>query len=218
MKVPVLTTLLAQLETAGRPLEATSQQDATLAVEQSDNSAAEALFSQLEASDGGLAEASQAVQQTLARAGDDGTQINTAANGQGFTTWGQSEWSTTGEVAFYRSLANGCLLSSSGTAFVLGLMQRVESDQRWGAGTITARDGVPVAFKGGWGPDSDHGGRYLVRQSAISGSGDRGWVFSMIAAPSDGSFATGAAMVSAIARWVARTVPLDARSAALGCS
>ena len=89
-------------------------------------------------------------------------------------------------------------------------MQDVESDQRWGASTISVPGGLPLAFKGGWGPDSDHGSGYLVRQKPIVGTGDRGWVFSMIAVPSDAAFATGTDMLSAIADWVARTVPLDA--------
>lgn len=215
MKVPVLTTLLADLETSGRQLDPTSRQDATLALEQSDNAAAEALFSKLESGHGGLDGASQAVSQTLSRAGEQ-VQINTAANNGGFTTWGQTEWSAAGEVGFYRSLARGCLLSQTDTRYVLGLMGDVESDQRWGAGSVDF--GAPAAFKGGWGPDSDLGGDYLVRQTAIIGSGDRGYVLSMLAAPRDGAFGTGTQMLSQIAAWVAKTFNASVPAAPASCS
>jgi hypothetical protein len=156
----------------------------------------------LERSNGGLVGASQAVQRTLRHAGDDQTVINTAPNSSGFTTWGQSEWSTSGEVAFYRALARGCLLSGADTAYVLSLMGQVEADQRWGAGSAGYRQ---VAFKGGWGPENGAG--YLVRQRAIASAGSRGYVLSMIAKPSDGSFSMGTQMLSELASWAARTFP-----------
>ncbi|MGO9956274.1 MAG: hypothetical protein ACLP50_09895 [Solirubrobacteraceae bacterium] len=215
MKVPVLTTLLRQLEQTGAQLTASEDTDATLALTESDNAAAEALFSVLEASDGGLDGASSAVQNTLRAAGDPSTLINTLPNDQGFTTWGQSDWPATGEVDFYRSLARGCLLAGADTRYVLGLMRQVESDQRWGGGS--AGFPQPLAFKGGWGPDLVTG-RYLVRQSVIVGSGNRGYVFDMIALPSDGTFATGTEMLTAIASWVERTFPASLTAPAAGCS
>jgi hypothetical protein len=209
--------LLSDLETQNAQLDPASRQDATLAVEQSNNAAAETLFSELERGHGGLNGASSAVSDTLARAGDGHVQVNTTPNAGGFTTWGQTEWSTAGEVTFYRALARGCLLaSSSDTQWVLSLMSQIEPDQRWGAGA--ANFGIPAAFKGGWGPDSDHSGGYLVRQSAIVGSGPHGYVLSMIAAPSDGSFATGTSMLSQTAAWIARTFPALISSPPAGCS
>ena len=216
MKVPVLTTVLAELEQRNGSLGAQGRDLATRALEASDNSAAEGLFSGLEQSDGGLVAASSAVQGTLRRAGDGDTVINTAPNSSGFTTWGQSEWSATGEVMFYRALANGCLLSAQDTGYVLDLMRNVESDQRWGAGSAGIASSVPVAFKGGWGPEDGAG--YLVRQSAIVGSGDQGFVLHVMAKPSDGAFSTGAAMTSQTAAWVAHNVPAGLSTGHAGCS
>ncbi len=216
MKVPVLTTVLAELEQRNGSLGAQGRDLATRALEASDNSAAEGLFSGLEQSDGGLVAASSAVQGTLRRAGDGDTVINTAPNSGGFTTWGQSEWSATGEVRFYRALANGCLLSAQDTGYVLDLMRNVESDQRWGAGSAGIASSVPVAFKGGWGPEDGAG--YLVRQSAIVGSGDQGFVLHVMAKPSDGAFSTGAAMTSQTAAWVAHNVPAGLSTGHAGCS
>jgi hypothetical protein len=217
MKVPVLATLLGRLEAHGGALDSAQRADATAALEASDNAAAEALFSSLEQSDGGLLGASLAVQQTLRRAGDESTTINTTPNSGGFTTWGQSEWSASGEVSFYRSLARGCLLSASDSSYVLSLMGQVESDQRWGAGSAGYSQGVTLAFKGGWGPENGAG--YLVRQSAIVGSGDHGYVLSMLAKPSDGSFSSGTQMLTELASWAARAFPSSAASAPAGaCS
>ena len=139
MKVPVLATVLSELEHSNEILGPQGRVEATRALEASDNAAAEALFSHLEQTDGGLPGASQAVQATLQAAGDDTTTVNTAPNSSGFTTWGQSEWPASGEVSFYRSLARGCLLNSDDTSYVLGLMRNVESAQRWGAGSPGSR-------------------------------------------------------------------------------
>jgi hypothetical protein len=212
MKVPVLTTLLRADERSNQSLSGPEQSDATAALEASDNSAAEALFSVLEAQDGGVIGASSAVSSTLQAAGDPQS-INTAPNSGGFTTWGQTEWSASGEVEFYRTLAAGCLLSPQDTRYVLGLMAQVEPDQRWGGGTVNW--GMPVAFKGGWGPEV--GGHYLVRQSVLVGSASRGIVFSMLARPSDGTLQTGTQMVSDIAAWVSRTWPQGLPGAGAGC-
>jgi Beta-lactamase enzyme family len=213
-KVPVLTTLLRDYENSGQVLSAQGHTDAALALEQSDNTAAEALFSALEQIHGGLGGASAAVQRTLERAGDHHTTINTAPNDQGFTTWGQSIWSTTGEILFYRALARGCLLGPHDTAYVLHLMRSVIPSERWGAGGAGYTSSVPLAFKGGWGPEA---GGYLVRQTAIVGSGIRGYVMSMIAKPASGSFADGTAMITALASWARHHVEFDSRPAA-GCS
>jgi hypothetical protein len=215
MKVPVLATVLSELEHNNEILGPEARADATRALDASDNAAAEALFAHLEQTDGGLVGASQAVQSTLQAAGDETTQVNTAPNSGGFTTWGQSEWTASGEVAFYRSLARGCLLDSNDTSYVLGLMRNVESDQRWGAGSAGFPSGVPLGLKGGWGPEG--GGGYLVRQTAIVGSGTQGYVFSMLTRPSNGSFSTGAQQLTQIAGWIARTFSVTQRHPGASC-
>jgi beta-lactamase class A len=203
-----LVTLLRDYERAGEVMSSQVRVHATLALEQSDNAAIEALFSDLEQIHGGLVPASDAVQQTLRDAGDLTTAINTTPNTQGFTTYGQTEWSATGEVLLYRALARGCLLNSHDTGYILGLMQNVTASQRWGAGSAGYPDTVSVAFKGGWGPDST--GAYQVRQTAIIGSGNRGYVVSMLAQPTGGSFSEGATLVTALATWARQHLVLDA--------
>jgi hypothetical protein len=214
-KVPVLVTLLHDYEGSGQRLSPSENDDATLALEQSDNAAIEALFGVLEQIHGGLVPASAAVQARLRAAGDETTIINTAPNGEGFTTYGQSEWSLPGEVTFYRALARGCLLGQADTSYVLGLMRNVVSYQRWGAGSAGYPPEVSLAFKGGWGPDS--AGNYQVRQTAIVGSGGRGYVMAMIALPASGSFDDGTQMLTALATWARQNLDPDAPRPSAGC-
>jgi hypothetical protein len=215
MKVPVLVTLLSDDEHRGQALGSSERTDAMLALEESNTADAEVLFNILERRFGGLAGASSAVQATLATAGDQSTTINTASNGRGFTTWGQSIWSASGEATFFRSLARGCLLSPEDTNYVLGLMRNVTSSQRWGAGEAGYGSNVEPAFKAGWGPET--GGGYLVRQTAIIEADSGGYVVSMIALPSSGSFSDGARMVTELARWSRHHLLLSTRSAPAQC-
>ena len=67
----------------------------------------------------------------------------------------------------------------------------------WGLGSA----GVPALWKGGWGPGLD--GAYLVRQMGVLFIGDSGTVVTLAAIPSDGQFATGQSMATAIAQWLA---------------
>jgi hypothetical protein len=215
-KVPVLVTLLRDDERRRAGLSPEERTDAALALEQSDNAAIDALFARLEQIHGGLVPASEAMQGVLRAAGDDATTVNTAPNDQGFTTEGQTEWSVRSEVTFYRALARGCLLDGHDTAYVLGLMRSVVPSQRWGAGAAGYPSAVPLAFKGGWGPDST--GHYQVRQSAIVGSGGRGYVLSMLALPDSGSFSDGTVMLSSLATWARQHFMLDAKRPAGGCA
>lgn len=215
-KVPVLVTLLHDDEQLGEVLNPDERTDAALALEQSDNAAIDALFAHLEQIHGGLVPASEAMQQTLREAGDQTTEINTAPNDRGLTTEGQTEWSLRGEVAFYRALARGCLLDRHDTAYVLGLMRSVIASQRWGAGAAAYPSDAPLAFKGGWGPDT--AGNYQVRQSAIIGSAGRGYVLSMLAVPTSGSFTDGTNMISELATWAREHLALDAKHPAGDCA
>lgn len=202
MKVPVLVTLLS--ERGGQP--GLSSQEATwarLALTQSNNQAAIGLFSALEQSHHGLFGASAAVQQTLRHAGDNATEVNTAPNTAGFTTFGQTLWSADASTRFYRALARGCLLSMTDTEYVLGLMSEVTGDQRWGMGQADL-GGVPLSFKGGWGPEN--GGPYIVRQTVIVGSGNHGYVASILAqstSAGSSSFQQATGIATQATRWIA---------------
>lgn len=204
MKVPVVVTLIRDMRATGRELSAEQKVNTAAALTRSDNDAAKALFEDLVARHGGIRQASGMVDRTLREAGDFRTHVNTTIPGNGFTTFGQTIWPLGASVKFFRALARGCLLEGPDTRFVLGLMRNVVSDQRWGAGSADLA-GRRVALKGGWGPESDS--RYLVRQSAIIGSGRSGVVVSMLVKPNGGdTFAAGRSEMTKLARWARRYV------------
>jgi hypothetical protein len=108
---------------------------ARAALAASDNEAAAALFGEIEDSRGGLDGASRAVEDTLRESGDGSTAIATAPPPSGaVSTYGQTEWSLPASVKFLRTLDRGCLLDPDDTDYVLGLMEEVIPEQRWGLG------------------------------------------------------------------------------------
>lgn len=213
-KVPVLVALLRARGPAG--LIPTEQGWARLAITQSDNQSILDLFSDLETLEGGLTGASDFVQQLFRNAGDTQTIVATAPPPAGaITTFGQTQWAPSEAVKFFTALARGCLLPGSASDYVLGLMQNIEPSESWGLGS--AGFGVPVAFKGGWGPEPS--GSYLVRQSGIIDPGSsRGVAVSIVAYPPAGgdSFGTGTQMLTQTAQWLRQEVLLRSRPA-VGC-
>jgi hypothetical protein len=213
IKVALLATLLNE---RGSPSGLSGQEStwARLALTQSDNQAALGLFGSLERTHSGLVGASGAIQRTLRQAGDTETVVNTAPNAGGFTTFGQTIWSAQAATRFFQALALGCLLPQASTRYVLGLMSQVVSDQRWGFGAVSLGS-TSVAFKGGWGPEN--GGPYLVRQSAIVGSGGDGYVATILAEANSGSFSAGTDMVTGAAQWLAQRVNAQVPSTSTSC-
>jgi hypothetical protein len=208
-KVPVLVALLRARGSEG--LTSQEQTWAQSAITESSNESVLALFGDLERLKGGLGGASAYIESLLRMSGDSETVVATAPPPPGaVTTFGQTEWSPGEVVKFFRALALGCLLSSSQTSYVLGLMQRIEPGESWGLGSAGFGS---VAFKGGWGPESSG---YLVRQSGIidPGSSDGAAVAIVAFAP---SFATGTEMLTRTASWLNHHLQLSSRLSA-GCT
>jgi hypothetical protein len=162
------------------------------ALRASDNEAAMALWDELTRRYGGPAGAARAVGQVLASAGDPGTEVSSVGRGS-FSPYGQTDWSLAGQVRFMASLAAGCV---TGSTYLLNEMGQVISSQSWGLGEAGSR-----AFKGGWGPESD--GRYLVRQVGVLESQGQTFAVAIAAIPNDGSFGSGQALLTDLARWAA---------------
>jgi hypothetical protein len=214
-KVPVLVALMRARDPGG--LTASEQSWAQAAITQSDNQSILDLFGDLEQLKGGLAGASDYVTGVLRTAGDQNTVVATAPPPPGgVTTFGQTEWAPSDAVTFFRALANGCLLPSNETAYVLHLMENIVPGESWGLGSA----GFPgsVAFKGGWGPEPS--GAYLVRQSGIIDPGSGGGVaVSIVAYPPGGgdTFSVGTQMLTRTAEWLRNELDLKSRSS-VGCA
>lgn len=193
-KVPVA---LRVLQEAGGPAGLGSRQAEAIraALTLSDNEAALSLFGDLEEVYGGAAGAAAAVDEVLVEAGDTTTHVSSVGR-DGFTPFGQTQWSLELQELFMSRLAAGCVGSPASSDYVLGLMGEVSSDI-WGLGST----GLPARWKGGWGPGTD--GRYLVRQMGVLEVGGEEAVIALAALPSDGSFETGQGMATSLARWAA---------------
>ena len=166
------------------------------AITLSDNDAAASLFTDLEGKHGGLEGASAAVGEMLRQAGDRETIISTVGR-DGFSTYGQTDWSLENQFRYMAALAGGCIGNAGNRAYLLDQMARVGGSDTFGLGAA----GFPARWKGGWGPGTD--GKYLVRQMGVMVVNGKQVVVSMAAIPDDGTFESGASMLSAIARSVA---------------
>jgi hypothetical protein len=198
-KVPLALRVL-QEEGGPEELSGSQAEEIRRALTLSDNEAALALFADLERSHGGLAGAAAAVdEEVLREAGDSSTQIASVGR-DGFTPFGQTDWSLSMQELFMSELAAGCIVSPSSSKYILELMGEVSSDT-WGLGSA----GLPARWKGGWGPGPD--GRYLVRQMGTLSVGDKKAVVALAALPDDGQFATGQKMATSLAQWLARRAP-----------
>ena len=168
MKVPVAVAYL-DFRRGSAALGASERRELAATLVRSDNDAAKALYLRM----GGERPARARVQAALVAAGDFHTRVN--------AHFGTSTWRLEDGLEYYRRLAAGCLLVPRDTAYLLGLMRRVVEVQRWGVPRAVGPR-VPVAFKGGWGPDARN--RYLVEQFALVGRGPSAYLVGAMARPS----------------------------------
>jgi hypothetical protein len=201
IKVPILATLLRE---QGESLGPEEEGWARSAITASDNEAAASLFGRIEESHGGLTGASQAVEAVLHEAGSTSTVVATAPPPPGaVSTYGQTEWSLLDAARFFTALGRCEVLGPAGTGLIESLMEEVISEQRWGLGEGGFPSGWRVAMKGGWGPEAEAGGSYLVRQSGLVQDGNGGVAVAMIAMDDSGSYPAGAADLTRMAQWLA---------------
>jgi hypothetical protein len=190
IKVPIA---LAIGENSGG-MDGSQQGLVDAAITRSDNEAAAALFDQL----GDLDTATARVDDVLAEAGDPGTEVSSVGR-DGFSTYGQTDWSLSAQVGFMGALLNGCIADPADRSFVLDRMANVTSDT-WGLGSV----GVPALWKGGWGPGVD--GRYLLRQMGAITVDGRQYAVAYAVIPGDGDYESGQAAATEVARWIAEHV------------
>jgi hypothetical protein len=209
-KVLILSALL--LDKGGPDgLSAEERSLAQTAITESDNDSILSLFGDLEADKGGLDGASTYATGLLRAAGDNRTVVTTAPAPPGYaTSFGQTPWSPSREVRFFRELTLGCVIPRASVEYELGLMGQIVASESWGMGSAAFSQ---VAFKGGWGPLP---GGYGVRQTAIIGSGSSAVVASIAADPAT-DFGTGQAVLTDIAHWLHAHLRLGPR-ADTGCA
>jgi hypothetical protein len=184
------------IEDAGGPghLSSTQRSEISAALRESDNAAAMAIWGRLVSRYGSPAGAARSVTQVLRQAGDPSTKVSSVGR-DGFSPFGQTDWSLQEQARFMASLAGGCLADRATTSYLLGEMSRVAADQWWGLGSA----GAPAKFKGGWGPETD--GKYLVRQMGVVSAPSGPLVLTIATVPTDGQLASGEAILTRLASW-----------------
>lgn len=156
------------------------------ALTMSDNSAAKSLWATL----GSGTTAAAKVDAVLAAHGDSATRTQAVRVRPPYSPFGQTTWALVDQVRFAQGIA-----CSPASATVVSVMGQVTGSQRWGLGSLPSAN-----FKGGWGPDTS--GRYLVRQFGIVTIGGKRVAVAVAVEPRDGTFGTGTAALSSIARWL----------------
>jgi len=155
------------------------------AITQSDNAAAEHLWSQL----GDPAEAARQLQAVIQDVCDTTTVVESRRLRADYTAFGQTQWSLVRQARFAAALP-----SIPDASPVVDLMGNLAPDHRWG---LVAKG---FAAKAGWGPGMNGG--YLVRQFAIlpAESGTTG--LALAADAHDGVFETGVDVLNTLSDWV----------------
>lgn len=155
----------------------------TEAIVDSDNAAAEELWSRLDSAGQPL------VQAVIREAGDDVTVVESRRLRAEYTPFGQTRWALLDQARFAAGLTRVL-----GASPVIELMSGLCAEHRWG---LAAKG---YAAKGGWGPGLE--GEYMVRQFAVV-PGESGIVGVALAAEMRaGGYEAGVEVIDALADWV----------------
>ncbi|MFJ6213603.1 serine hydrolase [Streptomyces sp. NPDC092296] len=168
-KADILATLLLQAQHAGRELTAQERAWARTMIENSDNDAADALYSRI-----GLAAGLDSANRTFGL---------TATTGGADRHWGLTETTAGDQLKLLLVLfGDHSPLSAASQAYLRTLMGQVEADQTWGV-PAAADPGSAYLVKNGWLPRSATGLWVINSIGLVTHDGHR----LLIAALSDGS-------------------------------
>ncbi|MEU4152031.1 serine hydrolase [Streptomyces sp. NPDC026659] len=142
VKVDILAALLLRAQDEGRRLTAAEKAYAVKMIEASDNASASALWQVIGGADG-LDAANKRFGMTATSAGADGL-------------WGLTRTTAKDQLTLLQQVfGDDSLLSTASRAYLRGLMESVNADQRWGVSA--AAGGGTTALKNGWLPRSTTG-------------------------------------------------------------
>lgn len=152
IKVPIMLTLLTQLEAKGRGPNATELSLLTTMIENSRNASATALYAEI-----GYRTGLNAFMKKVGISG-----LTPHVNPVGF--WGWSTITPAAMVSLLDLLHEGKVLNATDRALAFKLMEHIQADQRVGVGDSSPA-GATIALKDGWvqGPD----GLYVMNSSGI---------------------------------------------------
>jgi hypothetical protein len=161
VKVPIMLSLLTQIERQGRQPTSDEMYLLTTMIENSNNASAQALYEEI-----GDAQGLTSYMQQFGVTGLSATPF----------AWGWSTITPQAMAQLLTLLLTGQVLTPQDRALALNLMENVESDQQIGVGT-TAPAGATVALKDGWvqGPDD----LWVMNTSGIVYSGSETYIISV---------------------------------------
>ena len=195
MKVDILASLVLQRQRDGRGLTAAQRELAGQMIRESDNNAADALYSAA----GGNAGVRKANRQL-------GLRDTTPFAG----SWGSSLTSPSDQVRLLTSLSSDrSPISASGRRYILGLMGSVDREQAWGV-SAAGRSGEAVALKNGWTPVYHQGHGWAVNSVGRITSRDHDFLVAVCSGESP-TMGAGVATVEHVADMVVNTLR-DARA------
>ena len=189
IKVPLAIAALDRADATGTAVT----RDVEAAITRSDNAAAARLWTSL----GPTQDAADAVDQVLIAYDSAGTRTEDELVRPEFSPYGQTRWGVVDQARFAAALA--CAEEGSAAGRVRAAMSRTTPEQRWGIGQLDSGH-----LKGGWGPDPS--GAYLLRQLGDATIGGRRYAVAASAQSGTGSYAQGAADLTALVRWWAAEV------------
>lgn len=165
------------------------QTSTAAAIQQSDNTSAEALWASL-----GSDQTAAAAVNAVLREGGSTADVPSTRLRAGFTIFGQTRWPVPDAATFSAHLP--CM---SGTKRVIGYMETVAGNQQWGAEIMTKPSATAV--KGGWGPGPTSG--YVVRQIGFITNRDGSMSAITMATLAPGSsLGSGTAVLNQVAKWL----------------
>lgn len=165
MKVPIMLTLLSQLEAKRREPTGREMSLLTTMIEFSNNRSAQALYDQIGAQAG--------IKGFMHQVGISGLNPRPAANG-----WGYSLITPAAMVALLKRLNAGTILTARHRALALRLMTHVIAHQRVGVGDSSPA-GATIALKDGWVQVHDGSGTSVMNSSGIVTLGPETYVIAV---------------------------------------
>jgi Beta-lactamase enzyme family len=162
VKVDILSSLLWKLQNSNGHLSTQQRSLATAMITQSDNNAASALWSQI-GKGAGLTAANKAF----------GLTHTTPGKG---TSWGLTRTTVTDQLRLLTVLSTTGPLSAASRSYVLGLMNKVVSSQRWGVPHAAGDDAEAVYVKNGWLSRSADGYLWIINTIGRIVQEDHNWL------------------------------------------
>lgn len=179
VKVGFLTQLLHQAQASNTTLTTTQADEATRAIENSDNDAATALYDDIGASSG---------VSTLF------TNLKMTGSAAGTNGWAATTTTATDQLTLLNQIFySGNYLSSKSKAYIKNLMANVESDQQWGV----SAGAKAFQLKNGWRLNSDN--TWIVNSIGHLGTGDQSCTIAVLT-DDNTSFENGEKLVEKLAK------------------